>query len=121
VLKLYKLGKERVAERRKKKTRKTKSWRYTVRGQVTADIREGVSVFVLLIIAAATVAIAGGVSSYILNALGPATNSSVAQQGNQAINTTMSTFVTAVSLVGGLVLGLIAFGFLKRVWREFTS
>jgi len=118
VLKLYELKK--VAERRKK-TKKTKSRRCTVRGQVTADIREGVSVFVLLIIAAATVAIASGVSSYILNALGPATNSSVVQQGNQAINTTMSTFVTAVGLVGGLVLGLIAFGFLKRVWKEFTS
>jgi len=120
VLKLYKLGKKCVAERRKK-TKKTKSRRWTVRGQVTMEIREGVSVFVLLIIAAATIAIAGGVASYILNALGPATNSSVTQQGNQAINTTMSTFVTTAGLVGGLVLGLIAFGFLKRVWKEFAS
>jgi len=111
---------KKVAERRKK-TKKTKLRRCTVRGQVTADIREGVGVFVLLIIAAATVAIAGGVASYILNALGPATNSSVAQQGNQAINTTMTTFVTAVGLVGGLVLGIIAFGFLRRIWKEFTS
>ena len=120
MLKLYKLEKKCVAGRRKK-TKKTRPRRYTVRGQITTEIREGVGAFVVLIIAAAAIAIAGGVASYILNALAPATNSTVVQQGSQAINTTMATFVTAAGLVGGLVLGIIAFGFLRRIWKEFTS
>jgi hypothetical protein len=103
----------------RKKTKKKK--RYVVRGQITAEIREGVGAFVVLIIAAAAIAIAAGVSSYILNALAPATNSTIVHQGNQAIQSTMSSFVTAAALVGGLILGIIAFGFLKRIWREFTS
>jgi len=106
---------------RRKKTKKKKTMRWKVRGQITMEIREGVGAFVVLIIAAAAIAIAGGVSSYILNALAPATNSTVVEQGTQAINTTMSTFVTAAGLVGGLVLGIIAFGFLKRIWKEFTQ
>jgi len=109
----------RLERRRKTKTKKKR--RYTVRGQITMDIREGVGAFVILIIAAAAVAIAGGVGSYILNALGPATNATIAAKGTQAIDTTMTAFVTVVALMGGLVIGLIAFGFLKRIWREFTS
>jgi len=100
----------------RKKTKKRK-----VRGQITMEIKEGVGVFVIIIIAAAAVAIAGGVSSYILNALGPATNATVVHQGQQAIGNTMSSFNTAVTLLGGLVIGIIAFGFLKRIWKEFTS
>jgi hypothetical protein len=106
---------------RRKKTKGKRTWRRTVRGQITAEIREGVGAFVVLIIAAAAIAIAAGVANYILNTLAPATNSTVVQQGNQAISTSMSTFVTAAGLVGGLVLGIIAFGFLKRIWREFAS
>jgi hypothetical protein len=102
--------------------RKTKKKRcYVVRGQITADIREGAGAFVVLIIAAAAIAIAGGVASYILNALGPATNNTIASYGNKAITDTMSAFVTVAALLGGLVLGVIAFGFLKRIWREFTT
>jgi len=104
----------------RKKTKKKKR-RYVMRGQITMDIREGVGVFVLLIIAAAVIAITGGVSTYILNSLGPATNKTVVGYGNQAIASTSSTFVTVVSLIGGLVLGMIAFGFLRRIWKEFTS
>jgi small-conductance mechanosensitive channel len=103
-------------ERKKHKKRKHK-----MRGQITLDIREGVGVFVLLIIAAAVIAITGGVSTYILNSLGPMTNKTVVGYGNQAIASTSSTFVTVVSLIGGLVLGMIAFGFLRRIWKEFTS
>ncbi len=110
----------KLVERRKKTTQKKKR-RWVVRGQITAEIREGVGAFVILIIAAAAIAIAAGVSSYILNALGPATNSSIVQQGNQAIQTSMSTLVWAAGLVGGLILGIIAFGFLKRIWRDFAS
>ncbi len=106
----------------RRKTKKTKGKRrWKVRGQITAEIREGVGAFVLLIIAAAAIAIAAGVSSYILNTMGPATNTTVVQQGNQAIQSAMSTFVVAAGLVGGLVLGIIAFGFLKRIWKEFGS
>jgi hypothetical protein len=101
--------------------KKTKKRKYKMRGQITLDIREGVGVFVLLIIAAAVIAITGGVSSYILNSLGPATNKTIVNYGNQAIMNTSSTFVTVVGLVGGLVLGFIAFGFLRRIWKEFTS
>jgi hypothetical protein len=101
--------------------RKTKKRKYKVRGQVTADIREGAGAFVVLIIAAAAIAIAGGVSSYILNALGPATNASIVAKGSHAIDSTMSAFVTVATLLGGLVIGVIAFGFLKRIWREFSS
>jgi len=104
-------------ERRKTKKKR----RYVVRGQITADIREGAGAFVVLIIAAAAIAIAGGVASYILNALGPATNSTIVSYGNEAITNTMSAFVTVAMLLGGLVIGVIAFGFLKRIWREFTS
>jgi len=100
----------------RKKTKKRK-----LRGQISLDIKEGVGVFVLLIIAAAVIAITGGVSTYILNSLGPATNKTVVEYGNQAIASTSSTFVTVVSLIGGLVLGMIAFGFLRRIWKEFTS
>jgi hypothetical protein len=100
----------------RKKTKKRK-----VRGQLTMDIREGAGAFVVLIIAAAAIAIAGGVASYILNALGPATNSTIVNYGNQAVQNTMSSFVTVATLLGGLVIGVIAFGFLKRIWREFTS
>jgi len=105
-------------ERRKKGTKKK---RYVVRGQITADIREGVSVFVVLIIAAVAVAIAAGVGSYILNALGPATNSTIVSQGQQAVSATVNAFNTAAVMLGGLVLGIIAFGFLRRIWKEFTS
>jgi hypothetical protein len=119
VLKL--VYKKRSAAERRKKTKKTKTRRWKVRGQITAEIREGVGAFVVLIIAAAAIAIAAGVANYILNTLAPATNSTVVQQGNQAIQTSMTTFVTAAGLVGGLVLGIIAFGFLKRIWREFAS
>ncbi len=105
--------------RRKKAPRRT--LRRTVRGQITADIREGAGAFVVLIIAAAAIAIAAGVASYILNALGPATNSTIVEYGNQAITQTMSAFVTVAVLLGGLVIGVIAFGFLRRIWREFTS
>ncbi len=107
-------------ERRKKTTQKKKR-RYVVRGQITAEIREGVGAFVVLIIAAAAIAIAAGIASYILNAMGPATNATIVKQGNQAISSTMSTFVTAATLVGGLILGIIAFGFLRRIWKEFGS
>jgi hypothetical protein len=103
---------------RKKHTKKRK---HTVRGQITLDIKEGAGAFVILIIAAAAIAIAGGVSTYILNALGPATNKTIVNYGNQAISTTMSNFVTVATLLGGLVIGVIAFGFLKRIWKEFTS
>ena len=109
----------RLVGRRKKTKKTTRKW--TVRGQITMEIREGVGAFVVLIIAAAAIAIAAGVANYILNTLAPATNSTVVQQGNQAISTSMTTFVTAASLVGGLVLGIIAFGFLKRIWKEFAS
>jgi hypothetical protein len=103
-------------ERKKHKKRKHK-----MRGQITMDIREGAGAFVVLIIAAAAIAIAGGVASYILNALGPATNATVVAKGSEAINNTMSSFVTVATLLGGLVIGVIAFGFLKRIWKEFTS
>jgi len=103
----------------RKKTKKKR--RYAVRGQITMDIREGAGAFVVLIIAAAAIAIAGGVASYILNALGPATNATVVAKGSEAISNTMSAFVTVATLLGGLVIGVIAFGFLKRIWREFTS
>jgi cell division septal protein FtsQ len=117
VLKL--LYEKRNNPERRKTTKKKR--RYVVRGQITMEIREGVSAFVVLIIAAAAIAIAAGVANYILNTLAPATNSTVVQQGNQAISKSMSTFVTAAGLVGGLVLGIIAFGFLKRIWKEFAS
>jgi hypothetical protein len=103
----------------RKKTKKKR--RYVVRGQITMDIKEGVGVFVIIIIAAAAVAIAGGVASYILGALGPATNATIVHQGQQAVSSTMSAFNTAVTLLGGLIIGIIAFGFLRRIWREFTS
>jgi len=106
----------RLKRRKVKKKRK-----YKVRGQITLDIREGAGAFVVLIIAAAAIAIAGGVSSYILNALGPATNATIVNYGNKAITDTMAAFVTVATLLGGLVIGVIAFGFLKRIWKEFTS
>jgi len=106
---MYKLERKKTKKKRK------------VRGQISLDIKEGVGVFVLLIIAAAVIAITGGVSTYILNSLGPATNKTVVEYGNQAIASTSSTFTTVVTLVGGLVLGMIAFGFLRRIWKEFTS
>jgi hypothetical protein len=101
----------------RKKTKK----KHKMRGQITMDIREGAGAFVVLIIAAAAIAIAGGVSSYILNALGPATDEVIVAKGSEAISNTMSAFVTVATLLGGLVIGVIAFGFLKRIWREFTS
>ena len=103
----------------RKKTKKKR--RYVVRGQITMDIREGAGAFVVLIIAAAAIAIAAAVASYILNALGPATNSTVVAKGSEAISNTMSAFVTVATLLGGLVIGVIAFGFLKRIWKEFAS
>jgi hypothetical protein len=103
----------------RKKTKKKR--RHAVRGQITMDIREGAGAFVVLIVAAAAIAIAGGVATYILNALGPATNATIVNQGTQAISNTMSAFVTVATLLGGLVIGVIAFGFLRRIWREFTS
>ncbi len=109
----------RTYGRRKKAPKRT--LRRTVRGQITVDIKEGAGAFVVLIIAAAAIAIAGGVANYILNALGPATNSTIVNYGNQAITQTMSSFVTVAVLLGGLVIGVIAFGFLRRIWREFTS
>jgi hypothetical protein len=41
--------------------------------------------------------------------------------GTRAITDTMAAFVTVATLLGGLVIGVIAFGFLKRIWKEFTS
>jgi hypothetical protein len=104
-----------------RRKRTNRGIRRTVRVRGVAEIREGIGVFVLIIIAAATVAIAGGVGSYILGALGPAVNSTILSQGQQAITTTMSAFGLVVGLVGGLVLGIIAFGFLKRIWKEFVT
>ena len=103
----------------RKKTKKKR--RHVVRGQIAMDIREGVGAFVVLIIAAAAIAIAGGVANYILNALGPATDDAVVAKGSEAIHNTMSAFVTVATLLGGLVIGVIAFGFLKRIWKEFAS
>ena len=87
----------------------------------TAEIREGAGAFVVLIIAAAAVAIAAAVGSYVLNALGPATNATITKQGEQAIYTSVSSFGIVVALMGALVVGVIAFGFLKRIWKEFAG
>jgi len=87
----------------------------------TAEIREGAGAFVVLIIAAAAVAIAAAVGSYVLNALGPATNATITRQGEQAIYTSVTSFGIVVALMGALVVGVIAFGFLKRIWREFAG
>jgi len=87
----------------------------------TAEIREGAGAFVVLIIAAAAVAIAAAVGSYVLNTLGPTTNATITKQGEQAIYTSVSAFGIVAALLGALVVGVIAFGFLKRIWKEFTS
>jgi len=87
----------------------------------TAEIREGAGAFVVLIIAAAAVAIAAAVGSYVLHALGPATNATIAKQGEQAIYASVSAFGIVVALMGALVVGVIAFGFLKRIWKEFAG
>ncbi|MFZ8811351.1 MAG: hypothetical protein ACO2PN_25010 [Pyrobaculum sp.] len=87
----------------------------------SAEIREGAGAFVILIIAAAAVAIAAAVGSYVLNALGPATNATITRQGEQAIFSAVSAFGIVAALLGALVVGVIAFGFLKRIWREFAG
>jgi len=88
----------------------------------TAEIREGAGAFVVLIIAAAAIVIAAAVAVYVLNALGPAAgNEALLQQGQQAIQNTVSSFAVVASLLGALVVGIIAFGFLKRIWREFVG
>jgi hypothetical protein len=87
----------------------------------SAEIREGAGAFVILIIAAAAVVIAAAISSYVLNALGPATNQTIAQQGQQTIYSTVSSFGIVATLLAALIVGIIAFGFLKRVWREFAG
>jgi hypothetical protein len=87
----------------------------------TAEIREGAGAFVVLIIAAAAVAIAAAVGSYVLKALGPATNATITKQGEQAIYASVSSFGIVVALMGALVVGVISFGFLKRIWREFAG
>jgi hypothetical protein len=87
----------------------------------TAEIREGAGAFVVLIIAAAAVAIAAAVGSYVLKALGPATNATITKQGEQAIYTAINSFVIVAALLGALVVGVIAFGFLKRIWKEFAG
>ena len=87
----------------------------------SAEIREGAGAFVILIIAAAAVAIAAAVGSYVLHALGPATNATITKQGEQAIFSAVSAFGVVAALLGALVVGVIAFGFLKRIWREFAG
>ena len=87
----------------------------------TTEIREGAGAFVVLIIAAAAVVIAAAVGSYVLHALGPATNATITKQGEQAIYATVSSFGVVASLLGALVVGVIAFGFLKRIWKEFAG
>jgi anti-sigma factor RsiW len=88
----------------------------------TAEIREGAGAFVVLIIAAAAIVIAAAVGIYVLNALAPATgNTEVVAQGQQAIQNTVSSFGVVASLLGALVVGVIAFGFLKRIWKEFAG
>jgi len=49
----------------------------------SAEIREGAGAFVILIIAAAAVAIAAAVGSYVLNALGPATNATITSRASR--------------------------------------
>jgi hypothetical protein len=87
----------------------------------SAEIREGAGAFVILIIAAAAVAIAAAVGSYVLNALGPATNATITRQGEHAIYTAVSAFGIVAALLGALIVGIIAFGFLRRIWREFAG
>ena len=87
----------------------------------SAEIREGAGAFVVLIIAAAAVAIAAAVGSYVLHALGPATNATITKQGEQAIFSAVSAFGIVAALLGALVVGVIAFGFLKRIWKEFAG
>ncbi len=87
----------------------------------SAEIREGAGAFVILIIAAAAVAIAAAVGSYVLHALGPATNATITRQGEQAIYSAVSAFGIVAALMGAFVVGVIAFGFLKRIWREFAG
>jgi hypothetical protein len=108
-----------ILERRKKTTKKKR--RYVVRGQIIADIREGAGAFVILIVAAVAIAVAGGVAGYILDVLAPAMNSTTVNYGNQAVQNIMSIFVIVSTVLGSLIIGIIVFGFLRRIWREFAS